>query len=152
MVEPYTPDMPANDDNLPDDAPADLQLIERPWIHLTSSYDVESWINSYDRDLRWRLGNADPAGVGICFRLELGGELFLHTTTEGEVLLDVSQEATWVSPVIGAATGIQAPASSGLWNLPGEVLVQLLLGLSSLIAAARPVIDHPFLKKRSRRW
>ena len=144
--------MQANDDNLPEDAPAHLELIERPWIHLTSSYDVESWINSYDRDLRRRLGSADPAGVALCLRLELGGELFLHTTAEGEVLLEVSQEATWVSPVISAATGIQTPASSRLWNLPGEVLVQLLLGLSSLIAAARPVIDHPLLKTRSRRW
>lgn len=124
------------------DGPDDLPP-ERPWIDLTTTFDVEAWIDRYNRDLQRHVTQPQASGQGICFRLVHGGEIYLHTTAEGEILLDVTPQAAWVSPVIAAATGIAAP-SSQIWQLPGELLTQLIWGLSSLIAAARPVLRHDF--------
>ena len=134
-----------------DDTPhAPREIAERPWIHLTNTHDVEAWIDSYNWDLQRHVRQGNAAGAGICFRLEHGGEIFLHTTSEGEIVLDVTQEAEWVAPVITAATGVAAPGTQ-IWLLPGDVLTQLVLGLSGLIASSRAVIDHPFTPKKRQR-
>lgn len=135
---------------MPPHAPGEpdaLEFPERNWIALTTSHDIEGWIASIDRDLQHALGNARPDGCGICFRLLHGGEIYLHTTTDGEVLLDVAPEAEWVAPVIAAAAGSALPAGR-IWALPGEVLTQLVLGLSSLITATRIVAGHDFRLKK----
>ena len=116
---------------------------ERPWIALNTTYDIEAWIDSYNRDLQYAMNKNNATGYGICFFLELGGEIFLHTTQHGDVMLDVTPEAEWVAPVITAATRIQAPGSQ-IWALPGDTLTQLILGLSNLISSTRIVLDHPF--------
>lgn len=116
---------------------------ERPWIALHTTYDVEAWIDNYNRDLQRAAGNSMQAGYGICFYLVHGGELFMHTTTEGEVLLDVTPEAEWVAPLITAATQVASPPAR-IWHLPPHKLTQLVLGLSSLVAATRIVLDHDF--------
>ena len=116
---------------------------ERPWIALNTTYDIEAWIDSYNRDLQYAMKKTNATGYGICFFLELGGEIFLHTTQEGDVMLDVTPEAAWVAPVITAATQVQAPGSQ-IWALPGDTLTQLILGLSNLIASTRIVLDHQF--------
>lgn len=122
---------------------------ERPWIVLSTTYDVEAWIDQFNRDLQQAVKKPHAGRHGICFRLGHGGEIFLQTSGEGEVLLDVTPEAAWVTPVIVAATGCNPPASQ-LWPLPGERLTELLLGLSSLIEATRIVVDHDFrIRKRS---
>lgn len=123
--------------------------VERPWIVLKSTYDVEAWIDSYNRELQLTVAKKNLEGYGICFILEHGGEIYMHTTPEGDVLLDVTPEAEWVAPVITAATGIDAPAAR-IWPLPGQVLTQLVLGLSSLIVATRIVLQHDF--KVRKRW
>jgi hypothetical protein len=120
---------------------------ERPWIVLNTTYDVEAWIDSYNRDLQRAVENRNTTGYGICFRLAEGGEIYLHTDQEGDILLDVTPEAEWVSPLITAATRVAAPASQ-IWALPGHTLTQLVLGLSSLIAATRIVTSHQFRTKR----
>src|SRR5579872_911575 len=71
---------------------------ERPWIALNTTYDIEAWIDSYNRDLQYAMKKTNATGYGICFFLELGGEIFLHTTQEGDVMLDVTPEAAWVAP------------------------------------------------------
>lgn len=123
------------------------ELPERPWIVLTTTYDVEAWIDNYNRELGYELQRAgvkpNVPGYGICFRLEHGGDVYLHTDGEGNIMLDVTPEAEWVAPLISAATHTDAPASR-LWQLPGEVLTQLVLGLSPLIAATRIVLRHEF--------
>lgn len=122
---------------------------ERPWIVLSTTYDVEAWIDQFNRDLQLVVKKPQANRHGICFRLAHGGELFLHTSTEGDVLLDVPPEAAWVMPVIVAATGCNPPASQ-IWPLPGERLTELLLGLNSLIEASRIVTDHDFrIRKNS---
>ncbi|TCS36952.1 hypothetical protein EDC30_105174 [Paucimonas lemoignei] len=123
---------------------------ERPWIVLTTSYDVEAWTDQFNRDLQQVVSKPQANRHGICFRLGHGGEIFLHTDPEGEVILDVTPEAEWVTPVIVAATGCNPP-SSQIWALPGTKLTQLLLGLSSLIESSRVVIDHDF-RIRKRLW
>ncbi len=122
---------------------------ERPWIVLKTTYDVEAWIDQYNRALRRHMENAkrNASGYGICFGLAEGGEIFLHTTPDGDVLLDVTPEAEWVAPLITAATRIEAPPSQ-IWALPGHTLTQLVLGLSTLIATTRLVSNHDFKLKK----
>lgn len=123
------------------------ELIERPWIVLTTTYDVEAWIDSYNRDLRRSIKNPNAPGYGICFRLEHGGQIFMHTTSEGDILLDVTPEAEWVAPLISAATHVAHPPSQ-IWELPGHTITQLILGLSSLIATTAIVQSHEFKRKK----
>jgi hypothetical protein len=120
----------------------------RPWIALGSTYDVEAWIDNYNRDLQQAVRKDNAKGYGICFLLELGGEIYLHTTAEGDILLDVTEEAAWVAPVISAATSV-APPSSSVWALPGTTLTQLILGLSGLISATRIVLSHTYKSPKS---
>jgi hypothetical protein len=123
------------------------QPSERPWIVLKTSYDVEAWIDNYNRDLQRTIEKTNAPGCGICFRLTEGGEIFMHTNSEGDVLLDVTPEAEWVTPLITAATRVDAPRSQ-IWALPGHTLTQLVLGLSSLIEATRIVLSHDFKMKK----
>ena len=124
-----------------------VPLPERPWIDLKTSYDVEAWIDSYNRDLQRVIDRQNAAGYGICFNLAHGGAIYMHTTTDGDILLDVPPEADWVAPLIVAATHIAAPPSR-IWALPGHTLTQLVLGLSSLIASTRLVLAHDFKLKK----
>jgi len=138
-------------DPMPEQTPESLSEIQatRPWIVLSTTYDVEAWIDNYNRDLQQAVKKDASKGYGICFLLELGGEVYLHTTSEGDILLDVSEEASWVAPVISAATGVASPSTS-IWALPGDTLTQLILGLSGLIAATRTVISHTY--KMPKNW
>lgn len=122
---------------------------ERPWIDLKTTYDVEAWIDNYNRDLQRLLAEKKNAtGYGICFCLSAGGEIYLHTTQDGDVLLDVTPEAAWVAPLISAATHVDPPASQ-VWALPGHTLTQLVFGLNSLIGSARMVSQHDYgIKKK----
>jgi hypothetical protein len=137
-----------NDNGQDDKTEASQEPQERPWIVLKTTYDVEAWIDSYNWDLRQAGVKPNASGHGICFRLEHGGEIYLHTDSEGDILLDVTPEAEWVSPLISAATGVDVPAGR-IWKLPGNVLTQLVLGLSTLIATSRIVLSHEYnIKKR----
>ena len=121
---------------------------ERPWIHLKTTYDVEAWIDNYNRDLQRTIEKRNAAGYGICFTLAEGGDIYMHTTPEGEILLDVTPEAEWVAPLLTAATRVPAPPSQ-IWTLPGETLTQLVMGLSSLIGSTRIVPEHDYrIRKR----
>lgn len=116
---------------------------ERPWIVLNTTYDVEAWIDNFNRTLQRSMEKSNAGGYGICFCLSEGGEIFMHTTSEGDVMLDVTPEAEWVTPVIAAATQIDVPPSR-IWVLPGHALTQLVLGLSGLIGSTRIVLQHDF--------
>ncbi len=124
---------------------------ERSWNALNTTFDIEAWIDHLNRDLQRLVGTAPAPGAGVCFVLGEGGEIFLHTTSEGNVLLDVTPEAQWVVPLITAATGEPAPAAS-FWLLPDHVLTQLILGLSPLIASSRLIARHDFMLKKNRGW
>jgi hypothetical protein len=116
---------------------------ERPWIVLETTYDVEAWIDSYNRDLQAAVTKNYSTSHGICFRLEAGGEIYLHTNGDGDILLDVTPEAAWVAPLISAAAGVADPGRQ-IWGVPGDRLVQLIFGLSGLIATSRIVLQHRF--------
>jgi hypothetical protein len=130
------------------------ELPERPWIALNSTYDVEAWMDNYNRELQYELQRAgakpNVPGYGICFRLEHGGDIYMHTDAEGNVMLDVTPEAEWVAPLIAAATNAEPPPSR-IWALPGHVLTQLVFGLNPLIAATRIVLRHDY-KIRKFNW
>jgi hypothetical protein len=121
--------------------------VARPWIVLKTTYDVEAWIDSYNHDLRRAIQKVNASGYGICFCLEEGGEIFMHTTPDGDVLLDVTPEAEWVAPLIAAAAQTAPPASQ-IWTIPGHALTQLVLGLSPLIGSTRIVLQHDFKVKK----
>jgi hypothetical protein len=124
------------------------EAAERPWIALTTPYDVEAWIEHHNRDLQQIIEKANTigfgiSGYGICLCLQHGGQIFMHTNPEGDVLLDVTPEAEWIAPVITAATQIPTP-SSQIWFLPGDKLMQLMLALSDLISASKTILCHDF--------
>lgn len=129
-------------DNHDSNSEAKPRFRPRPWEHLESPYDVELWIEEHNQSLREHIRPAE-VGYGICFSLTEGGDIFLQTSTDGAVILDVTAEAEWVAPLIAAASRSAAPASS-LWILPDDVLIQLVLGLSSLIATSTLVVGHQF--------
>lgn len=117
---------------------------ERPWIQWDSTYEVEAWINSYNRDMQRVIRDPHKAsGYGICFNLEAGGEIYLHTTPDGIVLIDMPPEAEWITPLLSAVTGTKAPGSQ-LWVLPDDKLTQLIMGLNGLIKSTRMVRSHDF--------
>jgi len=129
-----------------DDNPEEM-LRERPWIHWENTYEAEAWIDGYNRDLQRMVKNPHAQGYGICFVLAAGGEIYMHTTGEGDILLDVTPEAEWVAPLLTAATGVEPPAGQ-IWAVPGTRLTQLVLGLSSLIGSTRMVLSHAFRAKK----
>ncbi|MDI3296550.1 hypothetical protein [Janthinobacterium tructae] len=140
---PDTPDTPASPDERPRFRPV-------PWQHLETPYDVEVWIEEHNRSMQDNI-RATETGVGICFTLAEGGDIYMQTSADGAVVLDVTPDAAWVAPLISAATGCEAPDSS-LWILPDDKLIQLIVGLSSLVASTLLVVGHDFgLRRRSMR-
>ncbi|HEY4316904.1 MAG TPA: hypothetical protein VGN04_04830 [Herbaspirillum sp.] len=130
-----------------DTADIPAEPASRPWIVLGDTYDVEAWIANYNRSLQAAIVDPKLQGYGICFTLSEGGDIFLHTDGEGNIVLDVTPEADWVAPLLTAATGY--PAAAGrIWRLPAEVLTQLVFGLNSLIGSSRLVLSHDFRIKK----
>lgn len=123
------------------DDQSDEPLRERPWIKWESTFEIDAWIDSYNRDLRNLLKDPRAKGYGICFILEAGGEIYLHTMPEGVVLIDVPPEAEWISPILTTIIQTEAPKSQ-IWTMPVDKLTQLIFGLNSLIKATRMVLNH----------
>ena len=96
-----------------------------------------------DRELQQLIGQKHTQGHGICLSLLHGGEIYLHTNSDGDVVLDVTAEAGWIAPVISATTRV-APPRGQIWILPQHVLLPLILGLNSLVASSRLVLGHAF--------
>ena len=116
---------------------------EHPWVSLESIQEVEAWMDLNDRELQQLIGQKHTQGHGICLSLLHGGEIYLHTNSDGDVVLDVTAEAGWIAPVISATTRV-APPRGQIWILPQHVLLPLILGLNSLVASSRLVLGHAF--------
>lgn len=116
---------------------------ELSWTPLESVHEIESWMDLYDRELQAAIGSAHTIGHGICFRFLHGGQLHLHTNPDGDVLLDLSPEAAWIAPVITAVTKVEAPRGQ-YWMLPGHTLLQLIMGLNTLIGSSQLVLRHEY--------
>ena len=114
-----------------------------PWTSLETPQDAELWIDDHNRTMM-ELIRPQESGVGVRFTLAAGGDLYLQTAADA-VLLDVEPDASWVAPLIMAATGADQP-SGQVWVLPDDRLVQLLLGLSSLVESTLIVTGHNFGK------
>jgi hypothetical protein len=112
-----------------------------PWIALETPQDVELWIDEHNRSLQKHIGPQET-GYGVCFTLAEGGNIYMQTSGDA-VMLDVDPDAQWVAPLIMAATGAAAPAGQ-LWVLPEDKLIQLVVGLSSLVASTTLVSGHRF--------
>jgi hypothetical protein len=113
----------------------------RPWVPLETPQDVELWIEEHNQAMQ-ELISPKETGVGICFTLAVGGNLYLQTAADA-VILDVEPDAEWVAPLILAATGGEAPRGQ-IWILPSDKLVQLILGLSTLVDSTVLVTGHNF--------
>ncbi len=123
-----------------------------PWSGLETPADVELWIEEHNQALQQHIGKHET-GYGVCFTLAEGGEIYLQTTQDGHLVLDVSDEASWVAPLIMAAARVGEAPPGRLWVLPDDKLVQLMIGLSSLIASSMLVVGHNFgLRQRMGAW
>ncbi len=114
-----------------------------PWSALETPADVELWIAEHNLSLQENVARHET-GYGVCFTLAAGGEVYLQTTQDGALVLDVSPEAEWIAPLIMAAARLTEAPPGRLWVLPDDKLVQLMLGLSSLIASSILVVGHRF--------
>ena len=114
-----------------------------PWTPLETPQDVELWVDAHNRSMQ-ELVKPQETGVGVRFTLAAGGDVYLQTTADA-VILDVDPEAAWIGPLIMAATGAEQP-SGRFWVLPDDKLVQLMLGLSTLIECSLIVTGHNFGK------
>ncbi len=120
-----------------------------PWTELISPQDVEEWIEAHNRALQEHI-RPNESGYGICFTLREGGNIYMQSNDDA-IVLDVDADAEWVSPLIAAAAQAEPPVSS-LWVLPDDKLIQLIIGLSSLVESTTLVVGHPFsLKQKFRR-
>lgn len=124
---------------LPPDQPPRFK--PRPWISLETPQDVELWIDEHNQSLQENIGPQET-GYGVCFTLAEGGNIYLHTAADA-IILDVDPDARWVAPLIVAATHTEEPRSQ-LWVLPDDKLVQLIIGLSCLVASTTLVVGHHF--------
>lgn len=120
-----------------------------PWVHLLTPSEAEAWIDCCNYDLQQCIPQAGASGCGVCFSLAAGGDIFLHTTQEGIVLLDVTPDAQWAAPVIAAAADIAQPDTQ-IWHFPDDKLIQFVLGLSSLVASTTMVLQHDFKRNTKR--
>jgi hypothetical protein len=114
-----------------------------PWTALETPQDVELWIAEHNQTML-ELIQPQETGVGVRFRLAVGGDIYMQTTADA-ILLDVEPDAAWVAPLIMAATGATQPDGQ-VWVLPDDRLVQLLLGLSTLVESSLIVTGHHFGK------
>lgn len=112
-----------------------------PWIAVTNPQEVELWIDDHNRSLNEHIGPQE-SGYGVCFTLAEGGNIYMQTTDDA-VILDVEPDAAWVAPLIEAVAGVEAPRGS-IWVLPDDKLVQLIIGLSTLVASTTLVVGHSF--------
>jgi hypothetical protein len=112
-----------------------------PWTALETPQDVELWIDEHNQSLLEHIGPQET-GYGVCFTLAVGGNVFMQTTGDA-IFLDVEADAAWIAPLLTAATGAQPPAGQ-LWVLPEDRLVQLVLGMSPLIATTTLIVGHRF--------
>ena len=119
-----------------------------PWVALNSPHEAELWIDEHNRSMQEHIASHER-GCGVRLTLAQGGDIFMQTNGDGAVILDVTHDAAWVAPLICAATRTEAPDGS-LWILPDDTLVELLVGLSGLVASSMLVVAHPF-GNRSRR-
>ncbi len=131
---------------LPSDQP---RFKPRPWTSLETPQDVELWIDEHNAAMQ-ELIRPQETGVGICFTLAEGGTIHMQTT-EDAIVLDVDDDASWVAPLIMAATGAEQPPGH-YWLLPDDRLVQLILGLSMLVQSTTLVTGHNFGSAGRRAW
>ncbi|WP_218131993.1 hypothetical protein [Undibacterium oligocarboniphilum] len=122
---------------------AGFSATEHAWLPLQDPQEIEAWMDLQSRELQQLIGQKPTQGQGVCFTLIHGGEIYLHTNSDGDILLDVTPEAEWVQPVLSAVTAT-APPRGQIWLLQGHLLVQLLIGLNSLIASSRLVLQHAY--------
>ncbi|MFZ6799081.1 hypothetical protein [Undibacterium sp. Di24W] len=116
---------------------------EHPWIILETPAEVEGWMELNNQELQKLIGDKPTTGQGICLNLLHGGEIYFHTNSDGDILLDVTDEASWAAPLITACTQVNPPQGQ-IWLLPQHVLIGLLLGLNPLISSSRLVVKHAY--------
>ena len=114
----------------------------RPWSSLDSVDAVELWIDEHNRAMQELIRPEEQQGAGIRFSLVHGGDLLMQTRGDA-ILLDVEADAAWITPLLEAVTGQAAPAGQW-WAVPEERLVQLILGLNTLVESTTLVVGHRF--------
>lgn len=123
-----------------------------PWSGLETPADVELWIAEHNLSMQENIAPTET-GYGVCFTLAEGGEIYMQTTQDGALILDVTPEAAWIAPLIMAAARIDEAPPGSTWVLPDDKLIQLMIGLSGLIVSSMLVVGHNFgLRRRMGAW
>jgi len=123
-----------------------------PWSGLETPADVELWIAEHNLSMQENIAPTET-GYGVCFTLAEGGEIYMQTTQDGALILDVTPDAAWIAPLIMAAARIDEAPQGSTWVLPDDKLIQLMIGLSGLIASSMLVVGHNFgLRRRMGAW
>ena len=123
-----------------------------PWSGLETPADVELWIAEHNLSMQENIAPTET-GYGVCFTLAEGGEIYMQTTQDGALILDVTPDAAWIAPLIMAAARIDEAPPGSTWVLPDDKLIQLMIGLSGLIASSMLVVGHNFgLRRRMGAW
>ncbi|QBE65627.1 hypothetical protein [Pseudoduganella lutea] len=117
-----------------------------PWTALETPADAELWIAEHDLALQEHIGK-NETGYGVRFTLAAGGDIYMQTSDDA-IVLDVTPDAEWVAPLIAAVAQAEPPKGS-MWVLPDDKLVQLILGLSTLVDSTTLVAGHNFGRRRA---
>jgi len=116
-----------------------------PWTGLETPADVELWIAEHNLALQEHI-RPNETGYGVKFTLAEGGDIYMQTL-DNAIVLDVTPDAEWVAPLIVAVARTEPPKGS-TWILPDDKLIQLIMGLSGLIASTTLVVGHNFGRRR----
>jgi hypothetical protein len=73
-----------------------------PWSGLETPADVELWIEEHNLSLQENIAK-NETGYGVCFTLAEGGEIYMQTTQDGHLVLDVTPEAAWGADLLDTA-------------------------------------------------
>ena len=82
-------------------------------------------------------------GYGVCFTLAEGGNIYMQTGADA-ILLDVDPDAQLGRAADRGRHPAPTSRASQLWVLPDDKLVQLIIGLSSLVASTTLVSRPQF--------
>jgi hypothetical protein len=134
-------DIDAGADDVADERVTPPRFRPVPWTMLETPQDVELWIAEHNQSLQEHIA-PNETGYGVRFDLAVGGTIAMQTSGDA-IFLDVDADAEWVAPLLTAATGVAQPVGH-YWVLPEDKLVQLVLGLSTLIASTTLIVGHKF--------
>lgn len=102
-----------------------------------------NWLAKHHEAIAKLVGKMQITGKALCFCLNEGGAIFVHSHHKDVVLLDVTSDADWLLPTLAKFSAGQIPEST-IWGMPKKLERQLLIFLNSISTSIRSVESHTF--------